>query len=128
MRAQLGGNKIAELWSKEMHKVLRDDLQLVTVINDTKLGYDVRRYSTHSSLTVGHGQRSYLLTNEHGISIWRRFSQGYQIPRETLREVYVDLTLKVTPRVDAQADTAVALAAKLSHKHTTPIERKALSG
>ncbi len=122
MRAQVHASNVASLWSDHMHKVLKDELVMITGVNNALFG----RKSTHSYLTVRRGSVWSPPRVAHDSSVWHHFSQGYQIPRETPSSLYVDLRLTVSPRQDVKEDRVVLPAATPSHILTPEAIRRAI--
>ncbi len=116
MRAQVHASNVASLWSDHMHKVLKDELVMITGVNNALFG----RKSIYSYLTVRRGSVWSPPRVAHDSSVWHRFGQGYQIPRAKNSSIYVDLTLKVSPRQDVKEDRVVLPAAVKSSHILTP--------
>ena len=93
----------------------RVDDELVLVAG----GVEVMRMPTnHSYLTVRRDSVLSPLIGLNGFSVWRRFARGYQIPRVRPDASYVDLTMTVSPRQDAEEYKGVIQVAYYSRKLT----------
>lgn len=120
-----GASYNTSVWSDALKDLLKDELIMMTGINDLHQGLFVN--PNHSYLTVRRGPESRAPILPDGTLVWRRFSQGHQIPRRSLTSSYVDLTLKVSPRQSPEEEhRVVPQAAKSSRTLTEADIRRAV--